>query len=406
MEDVIVRQNKAAMHLPKSTKTFLLILCLSGIATSLSTVFINVFLYKVSLNIYDVALFNFLTYLVWAPAFLLAGILSKKIERKFSIIIGSVFKLLFYLWIVTLGENAANHVTELAILFGIGSGFYWLSINTLTIDYTNDQNRDWFNSINGAFTSISQMVGPLLAGWIVELLPGFIGYKMIFGIAVFFFSLAMLFTFFLPNKGEQSSFQWKAIKKIHEAKEWRHLAYVFMCLAFRDGVISFVISLWVYVVTKSEGLLGNFAFMTTTLSIITYYLIGRYSKKEQKWKLIIWGNALLSLSILGLVFEVNFVTLLIYGIASGICIPMFTVPFNTLALNSIAKFDQKGKLRIEMVVSREMALSVGRITSVGCLAVIYALSKNPAEVIPWFLTVLTIIGSLCILFLSQYKHTL
>lgn len=406
METIGIKQKNPATYLPKSTKVFLVILCLSGIATSLSTIFINVFLYKVSLDIYNVALFNFLTYLVWAPAFLLAGILSKKIERKFSIIIGSVFKLLFYLWIVTLGEDAVNHVAELAILFGIGSGFYWLSVNTLTVDYTNDQNRDWFNSINGIFASVSQMVGPFIAGWIIELLPGFIGYKMIFGVSVFFFSIAMLFTFFLPNIGKQSTFQWKSIKRIHKDKEWRYLAYVFMCLAFRDGVISFVISLWVYVVTKSEGLLGNFALMTTTLSIITYYLIGRYSKKEQKWKLILWGNALLSLSILVLVVEVNFVTLLIYGIASGICIPMFTVPFNTLSLNSISKFDQKGNLRIEMVVSREMALSVGRITSVGCLALIYAISQNPDEIIPWFLTFLTIVGSSCIIFLRQYKHTL
>ncbi|WP_100401352.1 MFS transporter [Bacillus sp. FJAT-42315] len=406
METIGMEQKNPATYLPKSTKVFLLILCLSGIATSLSTIFINVFLYKVSLDIYNVALFNFLTYLVWAPAFLLAGVLSKKIERKFSIIIGSVFKLLFYLWIVTLGEDAANHVAGLAILFGIGSGFYWLSVNTLTVDYTNDRNRDWFNSINGIFASVSQMVGPFIAGWIIELLPGFIGYKMIFGVSVFFFSIAMLFTFFLPNIGKQNTFQWKSIKKIHKDKEWRYLAYIFMCLAFRDGVISFVISLWVYVVTTSEGLLGNFALMTTTLSIITYYLIGRYSKKEQKWKLILWGNALLSLSILVLVIEVNFVTLLIYGIASGICIPMFTVPFNTLSLNSISKFDQKGNLRIEMVVSREMALSVGRITSVGCLALIYATSQNPDEIIPWFLTFLTIVGSSCIIFLRQYKHTL
>jgi YQGE family putative transporter len=103
---------------------------------------------------------------------------------------------------------------------------------------------------------------------------------------------------------------------------------------------------------------------------------------------------------------VNYITLLVYGLVSAICTPLFQIPFNTLSLNSISKFDGNGKLRIEMVVSRELALSAGRIPSVGCVMLIYFLSKNPAEVIPYFLAFIILIGLTSIYFLREYKYTL
>ncbi|WP_062051648.1 hypothetical protein [Bacillus sp. JCM 19034] len=64
--------------LTRVTKVLLAIICLNGLANSLSNVFVNVFLFRLSNNIYEVALFNFISYLVWLPAFVFAGWLCKK----------------------------------------------------------------------------------------------------------------------------------------------------------------------------------------------------------------------------------------------------------------------------------------------------------------------------------------
>lgn len=405
--DLLLKNKTANTNLLlNSTRTFLTILCLNGIASSLSNMFVNIFLFKVSQNLYEVAMFNFVSYVVWMPTFLFAGILSKKIDRKLCLIIGTILQLVFYLFIIVLGKTSVHMVIPMGLIFGLGSGFYWLSVNVLTVDYTNDSNRDWFNALNGIFHSISQMIGPLTAGWIVVMFPGFTGYKTIFALSFFFFLASMILTFFLPNKKEKILFDYKSMVGMYRNKEWRNIAYVFTCLAFRDGVLSFIIWIWVYMVTKSEGLLGNYAFVTTAFSVITFYIIGRFGRQEQKWGFIVWGSVLLSLSILTLVYQVNYITLLVYGLASAICTPFFQIPFNTLSLNSISKFDGNGKLRIEMVVSRELALSVGRIPSVGCVMLIYVLSKNPEEVIPYFLAFIILIGLTSIYFLREYKYTL
>ncbi|WP_416825369.1 MFS transporter [Ectobacillus polymachus] len=403
---LVKNKTESPSLLSNSTKIFLIILCLNGIANSLSNIFVNIFLYKVSQNLYEVALFNFVSYVVWMPTFLYAGILSKKINRKISIVIGSILQLVFYLCIILFGKASVDMVIPLGIIFGVGSGFYWLSVNVLTVDYTNNNNRDWFNALNGIFHSISQMIGPLAAGWIVVMFPGFMGYKTIFTLSFLFFLASMLLTFFLPNTKEKNVFDYKSMFRMYGNKEWRYMAYVFSSLAFRDGVLSFIIWIWVYMVTKSEGLLGNYAFITTAFSVITFYIIGRFGRQERKWNFIVWASLLLSLSIFLLVFHINYITLLVYGLTSAVCTPLFQIPFNTLSLNSISKFDENGKLRIEMVVSRELALSVGRIPSVGCVMLIYFLNDNPAAVIPYFMALLILIGLSSLYFLREYKHTL
>jgi MFS transporter, YQGE family, putative transporter len=377
-------------------------MCLNTLANSLSNIFVNVYLFKLTQNPYEVALFNFISYLVWLPSFFIAGWLGKKIGRKSGIVIGGFFQLLFYLLILWLSDASTEWIWLLGAAFGIGSGFYWLSINVLSVDMTNDSNRDWFNGVSGVFGSVSQMIGPLCSGWLVSLMPNFTGYSMIFATSLVIFLCSMLLSLLLPREEGNHPFGWKKIWKIHRVKEWRQLSFAFIALSFRDGVLSFVIWIWVYMVTKSEVILGNFAFLATLLSIISFYLIGRYGKREHRMGYFMWGSVALSLSLFGLAFEVSWFTLILFGVLAGICRPLFEVPFHTIALNSIEKFDERNKYRVELVIAREAALSIGRIISVGLLVYLYK-QAEPENFLPWFIVLLIIAGMVPFYFLRGHK---
>ncbi|MEQ6376099.1 MFS transporter [Bacillaceae bacterium S4-13-56] len=395
-----------AISLSPTTKIFLLIVCFNGIANSLSSVFINIYLYKLSQNFYDVALFNFVSYLIWMPSFIFAGWLSKKVDRKKGLVIGGCLQLIFYLVLILLGDNSSNWIIVLGIIYGIGSGFYWLSVNVLSVDLTNQLNRDWFNGVNGIFNALSQMIGPVSAGWIITMNPGFTGYRLIFILTFLFFLVSVVLTFFLPKQIEKGSFNWRALWNVHKNKEWRILSYVYSSLAFRDGVLSFAIWIWVYMMSGSEGVVGNYVFMTTTISVFIFYFIGRFISQKNRSSYIKIGTIGISLAVLGLVFDVNYWTLLIYGVTAGVCIPLFEVPFNTLSLNSISKFDSNGRQRIEMVVSRELALSAGRIPSVGGLTIIYTIDQNQSIWVALFMVLVITIGLMSLYFLCQHQLTM
>jgi YQGE family putative transporter len=358
--------------LTASAKVLLSVVGLNSIANSISGIFINIYWYKLTENFYQVALFNFISYVVWFPVFLLAGWVAKRFERKTSLWIGSVFQILFFVSILILGERSIDWIVWLGILFGIGSGFYWLAVNVLSVDLTRNENRDRYNGINGIVGSITQMIGPLLAGWIVTVMPRTAGYSIIFALSFVLFLLSLCISFMLPNQEKKGYVEWKRMLGVYKQVEWRKLSYSFIGLAFRDGVLSFVIWLWVYKFTRSEGLTGNIVFVTTALSIVVYFLIAKYSQPEKRYSYLVQGTICFSAALVGLIVHFSWVTLILYSVLGAICRPLFDAPFNTLSQNAIQRLDEAGELRMELVMLRESALSIGRISSVGSLALLYS----------------------------------
>ncbi|WP_078381965.1 MFS transporter [Sutcliffiella halmapala] len=387
--------------LSQKTKVLLTISCFNTLANSLANVFVNVFLFRVTEQFEKVVLFNLVMYLAWLPAFVLAGWISKKGSKRNGLITGGLLQLLFYLFILYLGESASNSIILLGIIFGIGSGFYWMAVNTLSIDYTKEHNRDWFNGVNGIFNSFSQMLGPLFAGWIIVTYTNLKGYYLLFSAAALIFLFTFILSLLLPKNKESEPFYWKEIIIVHKSREWRALTYAFTANSFRAGVLSFAIILWVFMLTEKESIIGGFAFITTVLSVFTYYLIGKYGRGEYRMKMMLIGNLFLSLSLFGLVLEVNWTTLLVYGIISGICLPLFELPFHTLALNNISMYDLHGKIRTELVVVREVALSVGRTLSVLLLFILYFYFEDNVWMFRGFIMMLILIGLLPHYFLKR-----
>ncbi|MEK3695878.1 hypothetical protein NYE33_02480 [Paenibacillus sp. FSL R10-2199] len=82
------------------------------------------------------------------------------------------------------------------------------------------------------------------------------------------------------------------------------------------------------------------------------------------------GTALFNLSIVGITIQMNPSTLLLFGIMDAVSRPVFDTPF--------------GRISTELVVWRECALSVGRISSVGILVMLYKWT-DPASTLGWFM---------------------
>ncbi|GGH10153.1 MFS transporter [Paenibacillus segetis] len=386
----------ARTQLTKPAKTLLSVNGLNGLGLNLSSLFINVYWYKLTQDMSITLLFTLVSYVAWLPAFALAGWFSKRFSRKSAIVIGTITQLAFYGVVLLYGEQSAHWIPELGLLYGVGAGFYWLGINVLTVKLTSPSNRDWFNGANGMIGSITGMLGPLLAGWTVSTTPDRIGYPLVFGAAFLCFLLSMLASFQLPDETSRKPFQVRSMLGILRHAEWRRLTFSFVALAFREGVLSAAIGLWVFVSTQSEGTTGQFAFLTTMLSVVSFYVVGRFAQKYHYRGLLAVGTTLFSLSMVGISIHMNQSTLLLYGIMDAISRPIFDTPFNTLAYNYVNQFDLGGKISTELVVWREFALSVGRISSVGMLVMLYKWT-DPELTLVLFLGMIFLVGLLPLL---------
>ncbi|WP_206738041.1 MFS transporter [Fictibacillus sp. S7] len=355
------------------TKELLLLLVIGGLfalSTALSNTFVNIYLWKQSGELRDIALYNLSIVCIQPVAFFIAGRLTKKIDRVIVLRIGVTILSLFYLFVLFLGEQASERLLLLGGLLGAGSGFYWLAFNVLTFEVTEPDTRDSFNGYLGVFNSLSGMVGPITSGFLISQLDKFTGYRIIFTVSLFLFFTAVVISFFLKRQKAEGKFHiWQILKSRAYNRNWARILYAHFFQGIREGTFIFLIVIWVYIISDSEFALGTFGLVQSAVSFIGYFVVSRYMNKERRKKSIFVGGLILFLSPFLFLMNVTFPLLMFYGVVISIAYPLLLVPYVSLTYDVIGRCDNAGPMRVEYIVVRELFLNAGRILSIVILLI-------------------------------------
>lgn len=349
-------------------RDLLLLLMIGGLYSLgifLSNTFVNVYLWKQSGEYHTIAIYNLAIYIAQPLIFVLAGKLAKKIERIIVLRLGVIFLSLFFLSVLLIGEKVGTYNYILGTLLGIGYGFYWLAFNVLTFEITEPDTRDFFNGFLGMLQSFGGMIGPLLAGIVIAKMSRNSGYTVIFTVSFILFVCAVIFSFFLKRRQADGKFELiKVVKERHVNKNWQRIIYSHVFQGLREGMFLFVITIWVYVVTKSEFSLGIFNFVLSGVSIVFYFISIKFIKSHLRKKAILYGGILLYLAIYIIIFKMTYLHLLIYAVVIGIAHPIINVPYVSMTYDVIGRARFAKELRVEYIVVRELFVNLGRVISI------------------------------------------
>ncbi|WHY65724.1 MFS transporter [Neobacillus sp. SuZ13] len=390
----------------KLTKDLSLLLIIGGLyslSIALSNTFVNIYLWKQTGKYSDIAFYNLSIVILQLLTFILAGRWAKKIDRVIVLRIGVIFLALFYVMVLVFGTNASTYLLLLGSFLGVGYGFYWLAYNVLTFEITEPDTRDFFNGFLGILSSAGGMIGPIAAGIIITRFEKYTGYTIVFGLSLALFALAVFMSFSLKPRPSSGSYCFMQI--LHERKQnenWRLITNANFFQGLREGTFAFVISVFVYLSTGSELSLGTFGLLNSGVSFVAYYFASRLIKQKNRKKAILIGGIILYAAVLIIVWDVNFVKLLIYGGMIAIAYPLLLVPYMSTTYDVIGTGWKAAEMRIEYIVVREIYLNLGRIVSI--LSFLAAITWFKAEnSIPILLLILGA-GHTCIYFFLKRVH--
>jgi MFS transporter, YQGE family, putative transporter len=388
------------------TKDLTLLLVIGGLyslSVALSNTFVNIYLWKQTESYFDLALYNLSIVVLQLLTFILAGRWAKKIDRVIVLRIGVIFLAVFYLMVLITGTKASSFLLLLGSLLGIGYGFYWLAYNVLTFEITEPETRDFFNGFLGILSSAGGMIGPLAAGFIITRFEKFTGYTFVFGLSLALFALAVFISFSLRPRPAAGRYCFRRILEERKLNEnWRLVTNAHFFQGLREGTFLFVISVFVYISTGSEMALGTFGLINSGISFVAYYLASRLIKKNNRKKAILIGGLILYAAVLIIVWDVNFVKLLIYAAMIALAYPLLLVPYMSTTYDVIGNGWKAAEMRIEYIVVREIFLNLGRIVSI--LAFIAAVTWfNEDQSIPILLLILGAGHSLIYLFIKRVQ---
>ncbi|MCM3122420.1 MULTISPECIES: MFS transporter [Bacillaceae] len=350
------------------TKDLALLLIIGGLyslSIALSNTFVNIYLWKQSGELSDLAMYNLSIVVAQPLTFILAGRWAKKVDRVIVLRIGVIFLALFYVTVLFVGTKASDFLLLLGILLGIGYGFYWLAYNVLTFEITEPETRDFFNGFLGILGSVGGMIGPVAAGFIISRLEKLTGYTVVFGLSLGLFSIAVLLSFFLKRRPAHGKYWFRRIitERKHD-KNWRMVTNAHFFQGLREGVFVFIVSVFVFIATDSEMALGTYGLINSGISFLAYYFVSRTLKKEYRKQAILVGGLILFLAIFLIIFDLSYFRLLLYAAMIAVAYPLLLVPYASMTYDVIGRGWKAAEMRVEYIVVRELFLNLGRVASI------------------------------------------
>lgn len=336
-----------------------------AIGIFLSNTFVNVFLWKQSQSYLTIALFHLASAIFQLVAFIYAGKKTKDWNHVIVLRAGIITLALFFLTVYLMDEQAATYAFLLGCLIGIGYGFYWLAFNVLTFEITEPETRDFFNGWLGILESLGGMAGPLIAGYIISKFVNSTGYMIVFASSFFFFILAIATSILIhPRKAEGSYNLLEVFRERKNNPNWNALLNAHFFEGLREGVFFFIVTLWVFTVSKSEFILGIFNLSLAGISLLSYSVITRLNKTITRKKQLFIGSLILYLAIFLIIKPDGILFVFIYAFVIGLSFPIFEIPYISLTFDVIGQLREIKRLRVEYIVMREVFLNFGRVISI------------------------------------------
>ncbi len=342
---------------------------LVNVGLAVSSIFVSLFFYVSSGSITNMALFAFGRYggLMAMSLVVAAAFPNTSPRRLFRVGVG--LTAMFYLSLIVLGKAATPLALPLGLFNGAASGVYWFGVNTLIYDVVEGEERGRYYGLNFAFLNVTNVVGPFGAGLLIAKVGGVTGYFAVFAASTVAFATAFVVSRRLADTAGIGGVPIReALRLPWATPEWGRMWTVVALRGFKQSAGSLGLVILVALATTSSTAQGEFAAATALAAVGTSILAGKVSP-DRRGK-VMWGGAGAFVLSTGLLLHAGLAAILTYGIVTGLVYPAVMVPVSSVILEAMDTDPKAGERRGGYVLSREIAVNVGRLLAIGLLLVL------------------------------------
>ena len=352
---------------PKNVRTILITNMLYGLILPIIEIFVGAYIMRNTGNSSYVAIYQLCMYIGVVSTSILNGALLKifKVNRLYSFgIMLTAISLMVMMFVQSLG------IVQLGIAgfaLGASTGFFWTNRYLLTLNSTNDQNRNYFFGLESFFFSLWSIVVPLIIGAFLASLDGKVwfghainvnmGYQII-TVVVFFIAIGACIAL---AKGDFVN----PIQKKFIYFRYHILWQKFLVLASLKGMVQgFLVTAPAILVMRlvgNEGSLGLIQGVGGGATAILVYVLGRLAKPEHRMK--IFGFGLFVFFIGTLVNGIMFSALgvIIFVLCKVLFQPLHDLAYFPTMMKTIdAVSDIEKRNEYAYILSHEVGLFFGR----------------------------------------------
>jgi MFS transporter, YQGE family, putative transporter len=342
-------------------------LAMNGIFTfaiGLSTIFLNIFLWKLDKSFQLLAIYNLIIALVIIVSFPICSWIARMKDPIFTIRIGFMFYMITYGSTLLFRDNLAEYIVIVSILMGMAISLFAVGSHIAILDMTENATRDKFLYLQGFIASIAGMLAPLIGGFCIEQFNGETGYYIVFSISCLLMIVAIILSYKIHAQPvlRKSQF-WKVVKSPN--KKWKGMVPIMIADGIFGGAFeTFLIAMMTFYILGSELDLGIFQSLSSIVALMASLLLARYSKPTRRFMIYSIGALLLMLISSLLAFLPVFFTLVIFSILYPVGKNMISTTMFSWLYAAIEADPNYKDRRLDYIVMREIPLGLGRVVGI------------------------------------------
>ncbi len=259
---------------------------LHSIGRSLISVFIPILLLVSGFSLEMVILYYFFFYVIDIPLNLLARACTIKLGARFSIILATVFTILFF---ITLGQLSSTdpiiYLVALAVFAAVYDAFYWVSHLFLFMEI--EQGKKMTKAGTGFLYAVRKF-GTLLGPLVGALFLIFISEDALIFVSIIFFVISIIPLFKLHNLDDRpKKVQPINVKKLEPAHKFVFINHMIWTL--HRITESTIWPIFIFIVFETIQSVAAISIIASITSIIFSFFSGKLSNNRSH-KLILFGT--------------------------------------------------------------------------------------------------------------------
>lgn len=349
------------------------------LGSSMSGVFISVFVYNYTKSLEATVLYAICRYLTLPIFSMIGGKMSTKYPIHRILATGLILIVSSLIMLLVIREDIPTMVWKaylVGLSYGGGEGLFWFSMNILNQNVARPNLRSLFVGTMGVLNSLANIVAPIATSLILSTTKSELeGYIQIFIVVIVIYFFVFIQALKLKFDYHTPSFDVIGLLK-RQSPKWRFQLKVSFFNSIREGFVLALSGILLYEAFNGSGkTLSYYNTIVSIVSIIAYRIVVTKLPYEKYKEAYFVGNIMIIIGMLSLSFF-SLPGAIVFGLFNTVGTPLFTNPFQVFKMKILA--EESENLNVTgQIICLEIVMNIARILGLLCLVLLSYVFKSP-----------------------------
>ncbi len=353
------------MSMPRDMRLVLITNMIYAFVIPIIDIFVGAYIMRSSNDPSMVAVYQLCVYTGIPFAFLINGFLLNKINISHLYSFGMLLSGVSMIFMMTLSDINMLGVSITGFIMGGSFGFFWANRDFLTLDTTNDSNRNYYYGVETFFYTITFIIVPAVVGWFIvkstslEWFGGSIqgAYKAVTVVVMLLTILSSIVIHLhkFRNPREKKFLYWRFDRL------WRKMLGLASLKGMVQGYLVTAPAILILTLVGDEAALGTIQSISGILTAFLLYFLGRTT--QPKHRIIIFAAGMIIFLIGALTNMILFsaIGVIVFVLCKVLFMPLHDIAYFPIQMQVIDMLSEKeNRSKYAYIFNHEFGLYLGR----------------------------------------------